>query len=270
MEDSLNVLRNSPIRAAKELLKYIVYGTGIFSVPFTQSSIFLRSDAITISKDSESVEVDTTASSLDQRIPKNLPDLEIMPIASRVSEGFNVPSLDSVGVFSFLTCLLKPKSIGSVHLSSLDPHARASIDLNSLGNSDDLIPLRKVIRFALHLAKIVRKEGYLLKDLRVPASDGDKDVDEFIRSYIQSSYHYSSTCRMAPEHDPQPGVVDDELRVHGIDGLRVCDTSIFPEIVSVHTMAPAVVVAEKGADLLLSEIKCASISLIVRDQTSLQ
>ncbi|KAJ7504323.1 glucose-methanol-choline oxidoreductase, partial [Mycena galericulata] len=62
--------------------------------------------------------------------------------------------------------------------------------------------------------------------------------------------HYTSTCRMVPEDDPHPGVVDDDLKVHGIDGLRVCDCSIFPDILSTHPMAGAVVVAEKCADLL--------------------
>ena len=56
---------------------------------------------------------------------------------------------------------------------------------------------------------------------------------------------------MAPEEDPNPGVVDDELRVHGIESLRIADTSIFPDIITTHTMAGAVVVAEKCAQIIL-------------------
>ncbi|KZO97716.1 GMC oxidoreductase, partial [Calocera viscosa TUFC12733] len=64
--------------------------------------------------------------------------------------------------------------------------------------------------------------------------------------------HYSSTCRMAPEEgDPDgPGVVDDELRVHGVESLRVADASIFPKILSVHLQAPVVMVGEKCPDMI--------------------
>jgi len=110
--------------------------------------------------------------------------------------------------------------------------------------------MRTALRLALRIAEQMRSQGYAMKNLRVPMSDSDEDFDEYIRARIQTSFHYTSTCRMAPEDDPHPGVVDGELKVHGIDGLRICDTSIFPDITSAHTMAPAVVVAEKCADMI--------------------
>jgi choline dehydrogenase len=96
-------------------------------------------------------------------------------------------------------------------------------------------------------------EGCPLKPIssQLPASESDEDMDNYIRENARSCLHYSSTCRMAPEEDPNPGVVDDELRVHGIEGLRIADTSIFPDIISTHTMAGAVVVAEKCAQMIL-------------------
>ncbi|KIJ66623.1 hypothetical protein HYDPIDRAFT_151307 [Hydnomerulius pinastri MD-312] len=64
--------------------------------------------------------------------------------------------------------------------------------------------------------------------------------------------HYSSSCRMAPMDDPLPGVVDDELRVHGIANLRIADASIFPTVPSTHPQALVYAVAEKCADMILS------------------
>lgn len=96
----------------------------------------------------------------------------------------------------------------------------------------------------------VKTHWMYLHVARVPASESDADVDNYIHSNIRTSYHYSCTCCMAPEDDERPGVVDDELKVYGIKGLRICDASIFPEIVSTHTMAPAAMVAEKCADLI--------------------
>lgn len=99
----------------------------------------------------------------------------------------------------------------------------------------------------------MRDDGYPMTDCHVPASASDADLDIFIKKYVCTTYHYSSTCRMAPEDDPVPGVVDDELRVHGVKRLRIADSSIFPRIVSAHIMAPTLVVAEKCADLLKGE-----------------
>ncbi|KAG9233101.1 GMC oxidoreductase-domain-containing protein [Amylocarpus encephaloides] len=79
----------------------------------------------------------------------------------------------------------------------------------------------------------------------------DDEIDKLIRLRMRTTYHYASTCRIAPEDDPKaPGVVDDELRVYGIANLRVCDTSVFPQIPSAHLQAPAVMVAERCADFI--------------------
>ena len=127
------------------------------------------------------------------------------------------------------------------------------MDLGFFTDPQDIVVLREGLRFALKLAHQMTLEGYPLKPIpsQHPVSESDEDMDNYIRENLRSCLHYSSTCRMAPEDDPNPGVVDDELRVHGIEGLRIADTSIFPDIVSVHTMAGAVVVAEKCAQMIL-------------------
>ncbi|KAJ2970623.1 hypothetical protein NUW54_g12689 [Trametes sanguinea] len=98
--------------------------------------------------------------------------------------------------------------------------------------------------------------GAPIQDLIVPDGTSDEELDRFIRKNVRDSFHYTSTCRMgAQSHGERPSVVDTKLRVHGVYGLRVCDTSIFPEILGTHTMAPVVAVAEKCADMMKVALK---------------
>ncbi|KAJ7068963.1 alcohol oxidase [Mycena belliarum] len=245
MHESVNCLKNSIPRALVEVAKYLLYGGGLLSIPVVPSTIYLRSSLL-----GESMEItETTPRDVDARNPDNIPDIEVMYFAHRANEGEH-SALDRVGVFSLLTVVAQPKSFGSVRLASPDPHARAQIDLGYFSNPDDWVVARKAVRFALRLGQEVRTQGHPFKDLVVPESDDNASIDEFIRQNLRTTYHYTSTCRMAPEDDPRPGVVDDELKVHGINGLRVSDCSIFPDILSAHPMAGAVVVAEKCADLI--------------------
>ncbi|KAJ7830403.1 GMC oxidoreductase-domain-containing protein [Mycena leptocephala] len=233
MNESLNRLKNSIPRALVEVGKYLLYGGGLLSIPFVQATIYLRSSLL---NDNMEV-VKTSPRDLDARNPDNIPDIEVMPFAYRGSEGER-STLDRVGVYSLMPAVAQPKSFA------------AQIDLGYFSDPEDWVVARKAVRFALRLGQQVRAQGYPFKDLAVPESDTDQSVDKFVRESLRTTYHYTSTCRMAPEDDPHPGVVDDELKVHGIDGLRVCDCSIFPDILSAHPMAGAVVVAEKCADLI--------------------
>lgn len=243
MNDSLHKLQSSAWLAIVELLKYITTGRGMFASPFMQTSLFVPSRLL----DTDACLIEIDRKDLDSTLPENIPDIEIMPIAHNCSD---VP-IDKKGIFSFLTALVKPKSVGSVRLASSDPLARPQVELGYLSNPEDYVVLRKCVRLALRLAEQVRSQGYPLKNLQVPETENEVDIDRFIRTYLRTSYHYSSTCRMGAEDEVgRPGVVDDELRVHGVDGLRVCDASIFPEGIATHTMAPVVAVAEKCADMI--------------------
>ena len=145
--------------------------------------------------------------------------------------------------------------MGTVRLATANPRAPPDVDLGFLSDPADYEPLRKGIRLALRLLDDIRAQGYpVLGDLQVPpggAAADDDALDAYIRAHLRTCFHYTSTCRMgASAHGERPSVVDAELRVHGVRGLRVCDASVFPEIVGAHTMAPAVVVAEKCADMV--------------------
>ncbi|KAI0073249.1 alcohol oxidase [Panus rudis PR-1116 ss-1] len=244
MRDSMHGLRVSVWRAVVELVKYLVLGTGIFGVPFIQLGIFYQSSLL-----DDKGRIDPSKAKSQTDPSENVPDIEIMPIASRCSDD-PVDEIDRLGVFTLLTCMVKPKSFGTIRLASKDPRDRALVDLNFLSDPSELVRLRKGIRFDFRLAEEIRRQGYPLKDLRVPASESDEDIDDFILSHLRTTFHFTSSCRMGSLNDARPGVVDHELKVHGIDGLRICDASVFLEILGAHTMAPVVAVAEKCADMI--------------------
>ncbi|KAJ7192269.1 alcohol oxidase [Mycena pura] len=240
LEDTLHHIENSKWLGVVEFGKYIFARKGILASTVTPISIFAHS-----------THFDEKTAAVIRPIPSaavgsNRPDLEIMPIAHWCSEP--PPYKIRNGVFSFLLCVVQPKSIGSVRLASRHPHARPTVDLGFLSNPEDFVRLRKGVTLSLRLVEEVRRQGYHMKDFQVPASEKESDVDKFIRATIRTSYHYTSSCRMARREDR--GVVNDNLEVYGVRGLRVCDASVFPCITSGHTMAPVIVVAEKCADLM--------------------
>ncbi|KAI5123485.1 hypothetical protein M0805_008855 [Coniferiporia weirii] len=242
MEDSLVAVERDFLTFMREFLKYLTRGTGLLLSPVLESSIFARANLL----DSQS-NLQATASQLDARDPANLPDIEIIPIAY---DGTGVPFDKSQGAYGFLNVLLRPESRGTVRLKSSNPDDPVECDLGMLTASADWEVLRASLRLSMRLAEEIRADGYPMTDYRVPASKNDADLDAYIVKWARTTYHYSSTCRMAPENDPEPGVVDDELRVHGVHNLRVADSSIFPQIITTHLQAPSVMVGEKCAEFL--------------------
>ncbi|KAJ7438317.1 alcohol oxidase [Mycena galericulata] len=240
LKDTLHHIENSIWAGVLALGNYFLGRKSLMGTSIGPIAIFAHSSHLH----------DVTAAVLDpisgSAPGSNRPDLEIMPIAHWCSEP--PPYKIRKGVFSFLLCLVQPKSFGFVRLASSDPRARPEVDFGYLTNPDDLIPLRKGIKLALRLGEKVRAQGYPMKDFQVPSSEADNDLDNFIRTHLGTAYHYTSTCRMAREEDG--GVVDDDLKVYGVHGLRVCDASVFPCITSAHTMTPVIAVAERCADLI--------------------
>ena len=154
--------------------------------------------------------------------------------------------------FTFVTCNTHPFSRGFVHINSPNPLAEPDIDPRYLSDHNDFAPLRASLKLSMRLRDEMRARGYELEDWLQPQSESDADLDDYIRRYNRTTYHYSSTCRMAPEDDANGGgVVDDELRVYGVENLRIADTSILPRVLGTHLQAPAVAIGEKGSDMIL-------------------
>lgn len=243
MSDCLHILQNSRIRAVWELIKYLISGDGLFLSPITQINLVLRSALL-----GEDSKVGTRdQSELDSTLPKNISDIEIMPIPFNTTDTA-IDNLD--GAFSFLAVHLQPRSTGTVRLRSADPRADPICDLGYLSNPADYEAFRKAVKLSKRIAEKMREDGYRITDYDVPNSESDEDLDAFIRKNARTAFHYAATCRMAPEHDVRPGVVDDELKVYGVQGLRIADCSIFPDVLAAHLQSPVVMVAEKIADMI--------------------
>ena len=150
--------------------------------------------------------------------------------------------------YSAHVCLLQPKSRGSVSLASADPMALPLVDPNFFGDPDDL---RRLVRGFQRTRAILSQPALArLGAKELPASAAartEAEIEQFIRQHADTIYHPVGTCRMG---QGALDVVDAELRVHGLAGLRVVDASVMPRIVSGNTNAPTVMIAEKAVDLL--------------------
>jgi choline dehydrogenase len=145
---------------------------------------------------------------------------------------------------------LRPKSRGTVRLASADPDKAPLIDPNYLSDPDDLRMAIEGLRFARQIMSSPSMKPLLACE-RMPGSEKvlDADLGSYIREWAKTDYHPVGTCKMGT--DPL-SVVDPQLRVRGIDRLRVCDSSVMPLEISANTNAPTIMIAEKAADLILA------------------
>ncbi|MEY2883424.1 MAG: hypothetical protein RL490_1148 [Pseudomonadota bacterium] len=160
------------------------------------------------------------------------------------------PDPFSAFLLSFNAC--RPTSRGHLHIASADPFAHPAIHPNYLATDHDVTQALRGIHLLRQLAAAPPLAGIIEHEL-VPGShlSSDADLLNDFRQRADTVYHPTSTCMMGP--DPATSVVDARLRVHGVHGLRVVDTSIFPNITSGNTNAPTVMVAEKAAAMILED-----------------
>ncbi len=143
---------------------------------------------------------------------------------------------------------LQPRARGTVRLRSADPAAMPIVDPNFLGHPDDLRISVEGVRLS---REIFEQEALRQHISRICFPDStvrsQADFEDYARQFGRTSYHPTCPCRMG--HD-EMAVVDPQLRVRGIDGLRICDSSIMPALVSSNTNAPTIMIGEKAADLV--------------------
>jgi choline dehydrogenase len=146
--------------------------------------------------------------------------------------------------------LLTPKARGRLRLRSADPGKRAEIDHAYLAEEADVVAITHGVRWALHVVRQPPIAAYLGKPLRVPPGTGDDALIEWIGSTYTHYWHPAGTCRMGP--DPALGAVVDPLgRVHGLDGLRVADASVFPNLPRATPALPTAVIGERMAEMIV-------------------
>jgi choline dehydrogenase len=155
--------------------------------------------------------------------------------------------------FTMSVCQLRPESRGHVRLKSPDPMAAPAMQPHYLSTANDRATLIAGIRLARQLAATRALSPYVAGEyLPGPKAVTDAELLEFARANGATIFHPSGTCKMGPAADAL-AVVDAQLRVHGIGGLRVVDCSIMPTLVSGNTNAPVIMIAEKAADMILRD-----------------
>lgn len=153
--------------------------------------------------------------------------------------------------FTMSVCVLRPESRGKVLLRSNDPHAKPMIHANYLSAPADLETLFIGVGQVRRVAQQPALAPFISEELSPGPGVKDKnEIEAWIRASIESVHHQVGTCRMGPDSDPD-AVVDDQLRVRGVTGLRVADASIMPTLTGANTHATAVAIGEKAADLVL-------------------
>jgi choline dehydrogenase-like flavoprotein len=215
-------LRAAP-RGAWNLLEYAVARRGPLASNVFEANAFLRSKE-----------------GLDR------PDLQIVfQPARRNPNTFPLPLGHG---FALSVVHVYPKSRGSLTLASADPRTPPLINPNLLGDPDDLAPTLRGLEISRRIIAAPAFARYRAVEVQPgPAAQSAEALAEHVRRTSYTVHHPVSSCRMG--RDPN-AVVDPELRVHGIAGLRVADASVFPRVVGGNTNAAVVMVAEKAADLI--------------------
>ena len=227
-------LRTLP-RALWNLLEYVFARRGPLASHVFESHIVLKSEP--------------TQSRPDLQFPfwTMLPNANMFPIP--FGHGYAVSVVNNC-----------PVSRGEVRLASADPRAAPIIDPNIFSNPADIEPIVRGVHIA---RRILSAEPFREFDAVELAPGPDVQSDDEIRAWLRTAtattFHPVGTCRMGGDAG---SVVDPQLRLRGIDGLRVADASVFPQIMRGNTNAPAVMVAEKAADLILGRPAPAPIHLL--------
>ena len=179
------------------------------------------------------------------------PDIQIHAVLAIMRDHAKVKVTEDG--FSLHFCQLRPESRGRIGLRSADPFADPTIDANYLATPED----RRVMRESVKIGRTVVGQAALspYRDAELAPGDAvasDAQIDGWVRATAETIYHPVGTCKMGADGDTR-AVVDSELRVRGLAGLRVIDASVMPSLVSSNTNAPTIMIAEKAADMIKAQ-----------------
>lgn len=228
---TINDIIGSKIQGMKHGMKYIVQRKGLLSTTSSTAHAIAR-----------------TRPELDR--PDVKIQIALISGADRYSRSKEM-GIDRHPGFSLGAFMLRPHSRGSVHAVSRDPATAPAMCANYISHPEEkqtyIDSLKKMREIAAQpaFAKLLRQETRPGPDVT-----DEEGLMDYMRDTGQTSWHPISTCRMG---SGDQDVVDNRLRVHGVEGLRVIDASIMPTMASSNTNAPAIMIGEKGADLVLAD-----------------
>ncbi|XP_049286075.1 glucose dehydrogenase [FAD, quinone]-like [Anopheles funestus] len=247
-------IREQDMRRPVNVLSYLLGRTGPFTVPGGAEGIaFVKTN--------------------NSRSPADYPDVELVLGTGAVNNDESGALRYTFGMtrefyersfgsargqhaFGIAPVLMRPKSRGRISLKSRNPYRWPHMEGNFYEHPDDLATMVEGIKMAVRIGESDSFASYGAKLLRTPFYGCEKhrfQSDDYWRCCLRqvgaSIQHQSGTCKMGPASDPD-AVVDPELRVHGVNGLRVVDASIFPIIPSAHTNGVVIMVGEKAADMV--------------------
>ena len=210
-------------RAARAVAQWYLFGTGPFARQLNSANPMLRTDA---------------------RLAQ--PDIQLFSNPVKLSAHLWFPGFvkSPEHAFSADVILLHPQARGWVGLKSPDPRDLPAIRLNLFDNEADFVTARAGLRLARRIYATEPMAGLIARE-SVPGAEvqSDADIDAHIRAAAGTTQHPVGTCAIGP-------VVDPELRVHGIAGLRVIDASVMPDVPGGNTNGPTIMIAEKASDLI--------------------
>tara|TARA_E500000331_G_scaffold103714_1_gene100520 strand:- start:44 stop:1660 length:1617 start_codon:yes stop_codon:yes gene_type:complete len=216
------------INKYNEIAKYILRKKGLFSMPAASIIAFLKTQNYLESPDIQIQYIPFSVGSLKKRIFHDFPGMAA-------------------------ACYqLRPNSMGSIHICSPDPYKHPSIKFNFLSHDLDKRVLIDAVKIMRNIVEA--KPMDLIRDFEHSPGASvstDDEIEQYIRETAETGFHPSGTCRMGPGSN---SVVNDELKIHGLNGIRVADASIFPTIPSGNTNAACIMVGEKVSELIKESI----------------
>jgi choline dehydrogenase len=223
---TLNVVVNSPLRKALAGLRYAAFRTGPLAIAAGTSGAFFKTNP---------------------RLAT--PDIQIhfLPFSTdKMGE-----KLHAFSGFSASVCQLRPESRGSLRIRSADPAAPPEIRINYLATETDRVANVEGLKILRKILEAPALRPYVVEEVDPGKKiSTDEELLNYCRARGSTIYHPTSTCRMG--NDPL-AVVDARLRLRGIEGLRVVDASVMPDLVSGNTNAAIIMIAEKASDMILQD-----------------
>lgn len=234
----LNQVVGHPVRQTLLGLKYLTTRKGLMATPAFTIHALARTDR-------------------DQRLGRARPSVKIQLAQLSGNARFEMTTggtpgamLDKYPGFSIGCFQLRPRSRGYVHVTGPDVHADPAIDPRYLSEVEDCEDVVASVRLARKVAGQAALQNFIVRETR-PSAEAETDADllEYVKKSAATSFHPVGTCRMGTDDQ---AVVDPQLRVRGIEALRVVDSSVMPTMPASNTNAPSIMIGEKAADLVLA------------------